>query len=407
MRWYCGAAYAAGLRIVEEVREGRTSGPLGPVVGAAMPRLLQDPPELADVVAELQDRWAALIADPDPATLGARAEAAFADAGPAWPLSVYQSIDVQIAAASADAVAAGDCLFVCGDAHPGANPHSQGLFATRHPDREAFLQAYSEDVGRPLLLVGPRRPQGFSPRIMPAITLPDDPIVLPDDFGLPPGARAYRYGELLIDGDDVVSGDGGLRVPLHTFFGWPIFVAAVRGYDPFPADAHAERLTVGRTVIRRESWNPRVADLPATPDGLVEWAAANGLPRRAFFKSPLEDKPMFVDFESPTLVRIMARLLRRAAAGRPGETMAISEMLPGPDQCWLEDTDGNRYTSELRLVAVDLTKAADQRGPSDEVPMKDMSISSLPVNSTAPTACETEGPTRQPASRSPSLPTVT
>ena len=28
-------------------------------------------------------------------------------------------------------------------------------------------------------------------------------------------------------------------------------------------------------------------------------------------------------------------------------------MLPGPDQLWLADAEGRRYTSELRLVAVD------------------------------------------------------
>ena len=30
-------------------------------------------------------------------------------------------------------------------------------------------------------------------------------------------------------------------------------------------------------------------------------------------------------------------------------------MLPGPDQCWLEHEQA-RYTNELRIVAVDLTR---------------------------------------------------
>jgi hypothetical protein len=33
----------------------------------------------------------------------------------------------------------------------------------------------------------------------------------------------------------------------------------------------------------------------------------------------------------------------------------FSEMLPGPEHLWLTDAQGNRYTSELRLTAVDLT----------------------------------------------------
>ena len=28
-------------------------------------------------------------------------------------------------------------------------------------------------------------------------------------------------------------------------------------------------------------------------------------------------------------------------------------MLPTPEQCWLSDTEGYRYVSELRLIAVD------------------------------------------------------
>ena len=35
-------------------------------------------------------------------------------------------------------------------------------------------------------------------------------------------------------------------------------------------------------------------------------------------------------------------------------------MLPAPDQAWLTDAQGQRYTSELRMVAVD-QKTADQK----------------------------------------------
>jgi hypothetical protein len=41
------------------------------------------------------------------------------------------------------------------------------------------------------------------------------------------------------------------------------------------------------------------------------------------------------------------------ARGRE-EIVAIrfTEMVPAPEQCWLRDPEGNRYVSELRLVAV-------------------------------------------------------
>jgi len=34
----------------------------------------------------------------------------------------------------------------------------------------------------------------------------------------------------------------------------------------------------------------------------------------------------------------------------------FTEMLPGPEGCWLQDADGHRYTSQLRVIAVDLTR---------------------------------------------------
>jgi hypothetical protein len=33
-------------------------------------------------------------------------------------------------------------------------------------------------------------------------------------------------------------------------------------------------------------------------------------------------------------------------------------MLPAPEQCWLADSDGDHYVSELRMVAVE--RVADQ-----------------------------------------------
>jgi hypothetical protein len=40
--------------------------------------------------------------------------------------------------------------------------------------------------------------------------------------------------------------------------------------------------------------------------------------------------------------------------------MTVVEMLPAPDEAWLTDAEGQRYTAELRLVARD-QKMADQR----------------------------------------------
>jgi hypothetical protein len=84
------------------------------------------------------------------------------------------------------------------------------------------------------------------------------------------------------------------------------------------------------------------------------WAAELGLPRFVFYKSPIEVKPVYLDLQSPVLVNLFARVVRRTAQGSGAdEAIWVSEMLPGPDEVWLEDGAGQRYTSELRLVAVD------------------------------------------------------
>jgi hypothetical protein len=69
---------------------------------------------------------------------------------------------------------------------------------------------------------------------------------------------------------------------------------------------------------------------------------------------PDERKPTYLDMESSVLVRIFCRQIRQRA-DRLDELVAVSEMLPRPEDCWLE-LDRERYTSELRLAAVDLTR---------------------------------------------------
>jgi hypothetical protein len=50
----------------------------------------------------------------------------------------------------------------------------------------------------------------------------------------------------------------------------------------------------------------------------------------------------------------MSRSLRRARRNAGDAAMVtVAEMLPTPDQVWLTDARGVRYTSELRMVAVD------------------------------------------------------
>ena len=130
-------------------------------------------------------------------------------------------------------------------------------------------------------------------------------------------------------------------------------MSGVRNWDPLPGGEHSSRIAVGKAVLRRESWSVSGAHAPADADHLAAWARDRGMPRRVFVKTPLERKPFYLDLDSPILRQIAARHIRQSA--ETGAPVRFTEMLPGPEDCWLADPQGARYTSELRLVAYDST----------------------------------------------------
>ena len=124
---------------------------------------------------------------------------------------------------------------------------------------------------------------------------------------------------------------------------------------------HWPRITIDRLVVARESWQIDVTepDFPNHSDraerfaSARRWARSRGLPRWIFVKAASEPKPFYVDFESPLYVDQLAHVLRREAAPGEDRTFKVSEMLPPPDQLWLPDRGGSKYTSELRMVLFD------------------------------------------------------
>ena len=358
-RWWSGRVNTIGRRVIEQaLPDGR--GPFMPVLMQVMRQLMQLAPELGDALDELHRRLARLLADPDPATLGARAQVAFADREPAWPLAAFQSVDVQIAACGEAALAAGDHLAVVGDVHVGNNPLIQGVFAHRHADPSALLARITDTAGpgMPVMLPPWSPTLGFDARGMPLTS--DDMVhlaVMPETRAQG-GRRTWMPDELMVDGVDVVDRTGALRVPLIDAFWLPIFVSGARTFTLLPEEDHAPRVTIGDMVMRREGWAIPVTEVPERGEDVAAFARDRGMPRRLFSKSPLERKPMYLDTQSPVLSRILCRQARHAAAAAPGHRITFTEMLPAPDQCWLADAEGNHYVSELRMVAVERAAVA-------------------------------------------------
>ncbi|MEU0687327.1 lantibiotic dehydratase [Streptomyces uncialis] len=68
--------------------------------------------------------------------------------------------------------------------------------------------------------------------------------------------------------------------------------------------------------------------------------------RFLFCRSPRERKPYLVDLASPLAADLVAHVARDA------ERLTAEAMSPGPDELWLRDAEGRRYTCELRMQIV-------------------------------------------------------
>jgi hypothetical protein len=106
-RWLCGRSFELGCGLMTEAVGDGGPRPLAPLFGKVFAALGEMPRLLAPEYDELQRRWAELLGDPDRSTIGERARARFSDYGPAWPISVFHSPDIQIAAADVEAVKRG------------------------------------------------------------------------------------------------------------------------------------------------------------------------------------------------------------------------------------------------------------------------------------------------------------
>jgi hypothetical protein len=349
-RWWCGRVFAAAQDTLGGIAHGR-SGPLGPLLGEMMGAAWGLFEVMGQEQLELQRRWAAAVGDGDHSALRGRAARAFADRLPAWRSSVYQSADLQIAAADAGAIGRGEFQVVLGDFHGGINPLGQGLFAHRYPHAGEIAARMAAETGRVAALLPPRR--GVVP--MTARGFPvyaqGDIVVAPEDDGTPHGTRTVRVEDVVVHGGCAEDRAGSFRIPLAELLFVPVFIAAVRTFDPIGAGTD-ERVTIGRTVVRRARWRAPARAVPSAPAELAAWAEGSGMPRRVFARSPLERKPILIDFQSPALQRVLTRLVAPVSDRSPDSQIEFTEMLPGPEECWLQSQDGH-HTSEFRIVAVD------------------------------------------------------
>jgi len=97
--------------------------------------------------------------------------------------------------------------------------------------------------------------------------------------------------------------------------GHGISVTANSAFRLLPPMEHVPRVSIDELVVCREAWRFPAAGVgfafhKREADRFLEarcFATEHGLPRFAFFRTPLEPKPLYVDFESPLYVDILAK----------------------------------------------------------------------------------------------------
>jgi hypothetical protein len=341
--------------------------------------LYKDGTRVADtVVPDFQKKWADVLALPPQEkqvgytceALRARVERAFAAPHPGWSTARNHSPDIMIAAASPEAIERGDYQLVMGEIHVGFNNINSSVFVPQHPRPEEISQAVEADFPEPRLVpVLPRYWPEMSGRIsFDYVSTKNYRLLVTHDACGIPQAQALPIGSLVVtetsEGLIVRDRANRVRFGIIEAFAESLSSHVINTFSMLPPRSHTPRVTIDRLVVCRESWRftPAEFEFAYEKDEAARFLAArrwrreHELPRFMFVKTKVERKPFYLDLDSPIYVNICAKAIRRARESSHAKSpITLTEMIPDHGQAWLPDAVGNRYTSELRIVAVDLT----------------------------------------------------
>ncbi len=337
---------------------------------------------LDGVVAGLEERWQTLLQIPAGARhvdlastdLVARADTLFAAPGPGWSAARYHSPDLMVAASSLEALNRGELQVVLGELHVAMHTLDQATAVQQHPDRQALIAMIAEDLEVPRFIIVRSKdwPQALV-RLLPCLVADKDYWVESNNDEAPGNrSRVLMAADLDVHATGgrlvVRSRDGAVEAEILEVLEMALREVVTQGFSILSrASEHSPRVTIDRLVVAREAWSFRASELSFVDEkepgarfvAARRWALAHGLPRFVFAKTAGEVKPFYVDLESPALLDVFARVVRKAEEHAAGEQrIALSEMLPRLDQAWLPDASGDVFTCELRCFALDPKKPA-------------------------------------------------
>jgi lantibiotic biosynthesis dehydratase-like protein len=263
---------------------------------------------------------------------------------PGWPGARHHAPDLMWDATSAEALLAGEGTPILSELHPGVTPFTTLSVLSLCPVLDELVSEWQLDFPEPLVSPIPWEEYARSTHDA-RLARHHWHLDLGDPFASDrPPDQILRAADF-----DVVESEGrllavrkSLRLDLLQVFERRIKLRAATAFTLHDGAAISPRRSIGPLVITRAQW--RVSSLP---DDVRQWREQNAIPDRVFARVPAELKPIYVDLTSP----ISTDMLTRFARSAPHVT--LSEMLPGPEGLWLRDGEGRKYTSELRMIAVD------------------------------------------------------
>lgn len=286
-----------------------------------------------------------------------------------WESACYHSPDVMIMAQDEKAIQDGNFKWVLGEVHAAANTLDTSLWLSQHPSGQDLFQAVENDLPQSIVRLIAAR-DIITPRRASALIKPiDRRLVVANDSCEVPPSQALLAGTLVVEkeNDEIFARprDGTQRFEIIELLG-DVLSRSIFHYFSFITTAqHVPRITVDELIIHRESWRfvasaCDFAFAKEAADRFIQvrsWAAANGIPRFFFVKTPVEEKPFYADLASPISIELLSRVTRQTAESDESNNIFVTEMLPDPSHTWLSDSLGNTYTSELRLVIVDRSQS--------------------------------------------------
>ncbi|MEO3825530.1 lantibiotic dehydratase [Actinomadura sp. B10D3] len=373
-RWLAGQV---GETVEEELgrryrrlRSGSARVSLADLQFASADVLAQGNDLLDPVVADFQLRWAQILSDGaadgaagvelDVGEARRRADTLFPASGRLWAAALTHSPDLMLRRAG------GGARWVLGELHVALNTLESRVFRTQADDESELVALVANTPPGRVMPVYPNSSPEVGPRTYPPPAL-DPPgryryWSYGADDGHPSGAGSTPATALSVTeagGRLMATAErDGWAAPVLECYGEFVTALAVNLFRLRPPSRFAPRVALGDLVVCRRSWRFRAGEF-GTParrredpghDRMRAFAERARMPRYVFVRTPAAAKPFHVDFAAPLLVDNLARAIRGAAPDAP---IDLVEMLPAPDELWLRDGGGARYTSEFRLVAVD------------------------------------------------------